>query len=469
MGARSCGWESVGVVAIVALLTGGCEAGSGGLGGPVGTGGATLGGADAQATGPTDAGSHDEGCSQIVCSGGSSCVLWDGAPVCLCPSGLAVGAHGCGAAAGQDAGGSEYDAGGQGGSEDDAGSQGGGGHPALSCTGVDCGPHAFCEMDQGYARCACEADWRWTPAGCASEDPRTPGDPCDGVDCGTKARCVSPDGKPRCEPTDAVAVACARVLEDRAALWEGSWDGSTATCTPGTMSQDWQERTLRSVNLYRWLAGVPALTLDASAYVGEQACALMMQANGALSHSPPQSWACWSQEGAGAAGQSSIAGTSAVAGVDLYVADPGNPDTLGHRRWVLSPWISATAFGSTSGYSCMRTYGYGGAGPAFVAWPPPGVYPMELHNASWASVDTTGWSIQSDSLALGGATVTITEDGLPRPVTTKALLPNYGSGSALAILPQGWGIKAGSTYSVTVAGAGQPVGWSFVAVTCGAL
>lgn len=341
---------------------------------------------------------------------------------------------------------------------------GGGGHPTVTtpCDGVDCGPHGACHPVAGAPACVCEAGWRRAGAGC--EPKGAPADPCDGVDCGAGAQCVAKGDQPQCEANDKAT--CARVLEDRAALSEGTWGGAVGTCSQGTMSLDWQERTLRSVNLYRWLAGVPPLTLEPAAFQAEQACALMMHANGKLSHTPPSAWKCWTEDGAAAAGSSSIATTPAVQAVDLYVADPGNPTTLGHRRWVLSPWITTTAFGSTSGYSCMRTSGWGNTGATFVAWPPPGVYPMELHTASFATIDETGWSIQSDALSLGAASASVTVDGQAKPVTTTPLLANYGSGSALAIFPQGWGIKAGSTYTVTITGAGQPVAWTFVATSC---
>ena len=37
---------------------------------------------------------------------------------------------------------------------------------------------------------------------------------------------------------------------------------------------------------------------------------------------------------------------------------------------------------------------------SLTAWPPPGVVPYELMNLAWATLEETGWSIQSDSTNL---------------------------------------------------------------------
>ena len=135
-----------------------------------------------------------------------------------------------------------------------------------------------------------------------------------------------------CEEVDPVLAFCARVLQDRAGLTEGMWSGPASTCAPGSMSLEWQERALRSTNLYRWLAGQPPLALDADANPGLQDCSVMMHAAGALSHNPSPEWPCYTQAGAAGAGSSNLAGTPAVSAVDLYMVDPGNSTTIGHHR-----------------------------------------------------------------------------------------------------------------------------------------
>lgn len=272
------------------------------------------------------------------------------------------------------------------------------------------------------------------------------------------------------EGTQAQA-ACARFNSDRALLKEGAWAGSVSSCQPGTMSADWQERSLISVNLYRWFAGLPPLTLNPSLYSGQQECALILDANNSLSHNPGPGWACYTSKGASHAGSSNIATTPSIKAIDLYMVDPGNASTLGHRRWILSNWLSYTAFGSTSSYSCMATKSANGIGKnQWTAWPPPGHYPLDWHKLSWGpTTDSTGWSIQSDSITLSGAQVIVRENGQTKPVSVQGLSGGYGSQSAIKIVPSGWKLKANATYQVNVTSISTPINYEFVAVNCAAM
>ena len=304
----------------------------------------------------------------------------------------------------------------------------------------------------------------YTP--CAGQSCGT--DPLLGTSCGTCGESAVCEGGV-CKEVAPVIAVCQRVLDDRAGLFEGDWTGSSASCEPGTMSADWRDRALRSTNLYRWIAGQPPLSLSTAGNASMQECALMMHAAGSLSHNPADSWPCYSEGGAAAAGTSNLAPVPAVESIDLYMADPGNATTIGHRRWILSDWISSTAFGSTSESSCMNVVqGFGGPTP-WIAWPPPGFYPMELHHIAYQTVDQTGWTIQTNSLSVANAEAQVSEDGVDKPVEAVALLPYYGSQGALKITPQGWTIQAGSEYSVTVNTPSETIAYSFLAVDCQAL
>jgi uncharacterized protein YkwD len=261
---------------------------------------------------------------------------------------------------------------------------------------------------------------------------------------------------------------CERWLSDRADMSEGSWSGSVDTCNAGDISAQGRANALRVMNLYRWLGGLPPVQTSADRDAMAQACALIMHANGQLSHNPPANWACYSADGAEGAGKSNISPTPGVTGVDLYMADPGNPDTLGHRRWILSNSIGPTGLGSTSGYSCMWTIGgTGNAGAPWMAFPPPGVVPYEAMTASWASVDSTGWSLQSDTIDLAGAQVELTRDGQNLPVAVHQLFANYGSAYAISITPQGWSTEAGDSIQVKVTGISAPIEYEVQIVGCG--
>lgn len=260
---------------------------------------------------------------------------------------------------------------------------------------------------------------------------------------------------------------CARWQADRADMSEGTWSGDIGSCQAGDVSAGGRDNALKLVNLYRFLAGMPPVTHEASRNERAQACSLLVHANGQLSHNPPTSWDCWTQLGADGAGSSNIASTPGVTGVDLYIADPGNDTTMGHRRWILSGSIGPIGLGSTDGYSCMQVIGgSGNTQKPFVAFPSPGVFPSGAMTASWAPVDETGWTVQSSEIDLTGASVTVTDGGQDRPVSVVHLQQGYGDTFALRFNPQGWTTQAGHTYAVSVTGASQPIDYEVEVVDC---
>lgn len=267
---------------------------------------------------------------------------------------------------------------------------------------------------------------------------------------------------------DAEAVeVCARWNADRVDMSEGTWSGALAGCMAGDTSMAGRDNALKLINLYRWLSDLPEVSHDATRNAKAQECALMMHANNDLDHEPPMGWTCWNADGHEAAGKSNIATTPGVQAVDLYMADPGNATTIGHRRWILNNSLGPVGLGSTDGYSCMWVIGGNGNGNReWTAFPSEGAWPIEAMTASFASVDDTGWTIQSQDINLEGGTVTVTEDGVEVPVTVDVLLRNYGSRYAIKLTPQGWTSKAGSTYEVSVTDIDTPISYQVRMVTC---
>ena len=260
---------------------------------------------------------------------------------------------------------------------------------------------------------------------------------------------------------------CERWNADRADLSEGSWSGSTGSCDAGDISASARDNALRVLNLYRWLADLPAVQTDATRDAMAQECALMMHANGTLSHSPDPSWTCYTSDGAQAAGSSNISTGPGVVSVDYYMEDFGNESTMGHRRWILSNGLGPVGLGSTSSYSCMWVIGgSGGDGNEWTAWPPPGEFPIGALGTMWDSIDATGWTIQSDDIDLAGAQVTITDDGNDRPVDVSSLAGGYGSSQAIKMIPQGWSSTAGHSYEVSVTGVSTPISYTVEVVDC---
>jgi hypothetical protein len=205
-----------------------------------------------------------------------------------------------------------------------------------------------------------------------------------------------------------------------------------------------------------------------------QACALMMTANDALSHTPPMDWKCYTELGYKGANTSNISSGPGVSSVISYMVDTGNETTFGHRRIILSNELGPIGLGSAGkdGASCMQNIGgTGKAGKAWMAWPPPGAFPMQAYvDAYRRSLDETGWSIQASTkgakIDLSAAQVTVTSAGQARPVKVEQLTGTYGQATAIRIVPDGWKAAAGSTYSVNVTGVTTPIAYEFQLVDC---
>jgi hypothetical protein len=294
----------------------------------------------------------------------------------------------------------------------------------------------------------------------AGEDGRSSSDES-GADSGPATTAGTSGG-----PDEAEAM-CMHWLGERADLSEGMWTGDVASCDAGDIDAEARKRALRLVNLYRWLADLPAIGQDETRNAKAQQCALMMTANMTLSHTPPMDWTCYSADGAEAAGSSNIATGAAVSSIDLYMMDPGNPDTIGHRRWILSNSIGPTGIGSTDTFSCLWTIGGSGTANApWIAYPTPGPFPLAATTLGWTNLDMTGWSIQSDTIDLTAAQVEVTRGGETLPVDLHPLGAGYGSMFAISMIPNGWQTTAGS-YHVRVDGVAQPIEYDVEIVDCG--
>lgn len=263
---------------------------------------------------------------------------------------------------------------------------------------------------------------------------------------------------------------CTRWKADTANVDEGTWSGSVDGCNAGDISTDGRDNALRLFNLVRWLADLPSVTTEETRNQQAQACALMMTANDMLSHMPPMSWKCYTELGAKGASTSNISGGPGVASVFSYMVDSGNETTFGHRRIILSNELGPIGLGSAgdNGSSCMQNIGgTGKAGKAWMAWPPPGPFPMQAYTDVYQrSLDQTGWSVQSKSIDLSQAQVSVMSGGQARPVKVEQLTGNYGNNKAIRVVPDGWKAAAGQAYAVTVSGTATPIAYEFQLIDC---
>ncbi len=296
-----------------------------------------------------------------------------------------------------------------------------------------------------------------------------PPDPCAGVSCPANAACDARTRVCVCRPgfidegsacvapppgdpaTRSEAEVCEAWRAGHVENARQAWSGEGA-CGPGAMPPEAIDDTLRRINLFRWLAGLPPVTDRPEEHLAQMECAVMMSANGSLSHSPPMRWNCYTAAGAGAAGRSNIAlgyGTPGAA-IDGYMLDRSTP-SLGHRRWILNPPLGRVGIGFASPSrpgQCLSVFDRSGPGSdrSWTAYPNPGPAPIFLAEGEW--------SFQAHGVSLSGGSTAIVvrvSDGMELPVTTRQT-GGGGPPNTLAIVPDGWRPAAGETYRVTITG-----------------
>lgn len=214
------------------------------------------------------------------------------------------------------------------------------------------------------------------------------------------------------------------------------WNGNVASCDAGTTAAAFRSAVATRINYYRAMAGVPAgITLDAVYNDGAQLAALMMSANGTLSHDPPTSWSCYSSGGDTAAQSANLTlSVNGVGAIDSYLEDFGASNgAVGHRRWLLHPPTQTmgtgdipTGTGADVHPAANATWVFDShlfdARPAtrqpFIAWPPAGYVPYPV---VWPR-----WSISHPTANFRAATVTVTSKGAAVPVTQHPVVDGYG-------------------------------------------
>lgn len=215
------------------------------------------------------------------------------------------------------------------------------------------------------------------------------------------------------------------------------YTGNVDTCTPGTTSQEFRDSVLQRVNWYRRMAGLATVAENATFTDHNQQAATMMSAEGSLSHGPGTGWACYTNDGASAAGKSNLAlGLAGVGAIDAYMQDFGASNTkVGHRRTILYPQVQEMGTGDvpfgSGNWASNTLYVFDSnlwnqrpdvrEERDFVAWPPSGYVPAE-----------TVWGRWSFSLAradFSTASITVTDDDGPVQVE---ILERIQSGGLIA-------------------------------------
>jgi uncharacterized protein YkwD len=186
------------------------------------------------------------------------------------------------------------------------------------------------------------------------------------------------------------------------------WTGNTASCVAGTVPNDVNQKVLQRINYFRRQVGLnDNITLDTAKNRKCQEAALMMHANGALNHTPPTTWKCYTADGAAAAGSSNLHSIGGVNAITGYIQDPGSSNTAcGHRRWILYSRSLIMGHGSTTNNNALWVIGGGSPTPpknmpAFISWPP--------QNHVAAALIFPRWSFSIPGADFTNAIVTMTD------------------------------------------------------------
>jgi hypothetical protein len=133
-------------------------------------------------------------------------------------------------------------------------------------------------------------------------------------------------------------------------------------CNGGMINAAQKNEALARINFIRTTIGLPEVVYDGSQDESLQAAALLMAVNNKLDHNPTASDKCYSEDAAKGASANLWMGTasgyypwSPSQMVDDLFNDE-NIQTLGHRLWMLSPFMIETAFGRVDYVNNSKIY-----------------------------------------------------------------------------------------------------------------
>ncbi|HUD27561.1 MAG TPA: CAP domain-containing protein [Novosphingobium sp.] len=262
-------------------------------------------------------------------------------------------------------------------------------------------------------------------------------------------------------------------------------------CVAGTITDGERASVLATLNAIRAAHRLPPVVYDRSSEDQAMAAALMMAANGQLSHQPPKTWRCYSDAGALGAGSSNIAGGL----VSPYLAFSPSRDYVtgwltdvrnarqgtGHRRWLLSPFLTQVAFGRVgregpdgmrTSAAVLKTFRFAseappsGPLPDFVAYPF-GNYPAEFYEKgallSFAPVvdKVDRWNNLKVDLARAAIVVSTPAGVVPSRIEARS---NQGLGYTPVLEFSAGTLVPGTPYHVEVSGiayGGEPRSYAY--------
>jgi uncharacterized protein YkwD len=233
--------------------------------------------------------------------------------------------------------------------------------------------------------------------------------------------------------------------------WQDHYDQApnVGSCFEGVLKDSEKQEILNYVNLIRSLHNLVPVTYDYTGDSYAQKASLIQVANSFLSHTPPTSASCYSDDGYYGSensnlflyqmpgGSSDVDSKDAVTGWMWDNNSANAQDRCGHRRAIINPFVTEISFGRVDGQSNVaNSWGIGMAlkymdhvdgdistRPIdYVAYPYQS-YPIELVDKSWylsfsPFYDMTGW-YKNTNVDYTNVQISVTkEDGTPLNVNS---------------------------------------------------
>lgn len=228
------------------------------------------------------------------------------------------------------------------------------------------------------------------------------------------------------------------------------------SCKSGVISEETRQAVIAEVNKIRKLHGVPSLTYNKELEPLMAETALAMAGQGTTSHYVDSTWNCYSEMAVTGAKQSSLYSqvstnlatqSDPIAGLDGLMRENYSHD-LGHRRWLLSPFVKQTSFGMADGEKKVgtgytfgaslfmydpKTYGSSSTDAPLGIYPyPVGDYPSRLYQKGdrmslFILADKTSYT-KNRNVDYKNATVSITDESGKKYEVAEQLFDNSGQG-----------------------------------------
>jgi uncharacterized protein YkwD len=250
-------------------------------------------------------------------------------------------------------------------------------------------------------------------------------------------------------------------------------------CQAGQLKPEVGARVLAVLNDIRAQHSLPPVAYAPAEEGAVMQSSLMMAANGQLSHTPPATWNCYTAAGATAAGQSNIylgsgSGLRYSQDADIvigWITDVDNvvANNVGHRRWLLYPFLSTVSYGRVAGrYQTSNradgasikvinsTQGAAGPLPDFVAYPFED-YPARYFDTSallsfGVIANKTSAFGANATVNFSGATISVRQRGGAALAVSNVSFDNQGYGLPNNLQWNVAGLAPNTTYDVTING-----------------